>query len=89
MKSTDFAKSMRLLDLLHVLPVAIRSANVEETTSILLSETVLSSITKLREDRQHQIILRSVGGESGESESGSLPEERLYNILRNWNLKAS
>ena len=69
-----------LFDLLHVLPVAIRSANVEESTAILLSETVLSSITKLREDRQHQIILQSVGGES---ESGSLPAERLYNILRN------
>ena len=69
-----------LFDLLHVLPVAIRSPNVEESTAILLSETVLSSITKLREDRQHQIILQSVGGES---ESGSLPAERLYNILRN------
>ena len=69
-----------LFDLLHVLPVAIRSANVEESTAVLLSETVLSSITKLREDRQHQIILQSVGGES---ESGSLPAERLYNILRN------
>ena len=69
-----------LFDLLHVLPVAIRSPNIEESTAILLSETVLSSITKLREDRQHQIILQSVGGES---ESGSLPAERLYNILRN------
>ena len=45
-----------LFDLLHVLPVAIRSAYVEESTAILLSETALSSITKLREDRQHQII---------------------------------
>ena len=69
-----------LFDLLRVLPAAIRSANVEESTAVLLSETVLSSITKLREDRQHQVILQSVGGES---ESGSLPAERLYNILRN------
>ena len=69
-----------LFDLLHVLPVAICSANVEESTAILLSETVLSSITKLREDRQHHIILQSVGGGS---ESGSLSAERLYNILRN------
>ena len=53
-----------LFDLLHVLPVAIRSAYVEESTAILLSETALSSITKLREDRQHQIILQSVGSES-------------------------
>jgi nuclear pore complex protein Nup205 len=46
----------------------------------LLSETVLSSITKLREDRQHQIILQSVGDES---ESSSLPAEQLCNILCN------
>ena len=53
-----------LFDLLHVLPVAICSANVKESTAILLSETVLSSIAKLHEDRQHQIILQSVGSES-------------------------
>ncbi|KAF8154003.1 nucleoporin Nup186/Nup192/Nup205 [Crassisporium funariophilum] len=69
-----------LFDLLHVLPSAIRSANIEESTAVLLSETVLSSITKLREDRQQQVILQSVGGDS---ESGSLPSERLHNILRN------
>ncbi|CAA7262620.1 unnamed protein product [Cyclocybe aegerita] len=69
-----------LFDLLHVLPAAIRSSNIEESTAILLSETVLSSITKLREDRRHQVILQSMGGDS---ESGSLPAERLYNILRN------
>ena len=35
-----------LFDLLHVLPVVIRSANVEESTqvAIFLSETVLSSL---------------------------------------------
>ena len=69
-----------LFDLLHVLPTAIRSSNIEEPTAILLSETILSSITKLREDRRHQAILQSMGGDS---ESGSLPAERLFNILRN------
>ncbi|KAF9445985.1 hypothetical protein P691DRAFT_777187 [Macrolepiota fuliginosa MF-IS2] len=69
-----------LFDLLHALPPAIRSNNVNENVSVLLAETVLSSITKLREDRQHQIILQSVGGNA---ESGSLPAERLYAILRN------
>ena len=69
-----------LFDLLHVLPAAIRSGNIEESTSVLLSEAILSSITKLREDRQHQIILQSIGGDS---ESGTLPAERLYSILRN------
>ncbi|KAH9477078.1 Nuclear pore complex protein Nup205 [Psilocybe cubensis] len=69
-----------LFDLLHVLPAAIRSSNIEESTAVLLSETILSSITKLREDRQHQLILQSLGSDS---ESGTLPAERLYNILRN------
>ncbi|PPQ70405.1 hypothetical protein CVT25_000888 [Psilocybe cyanescens] len=69
-----------LFDLLHVLPAAIRSSNIEESTAVLLSETILSSITKLREDRRHQLILQSLGSDS---ESGTLPAERLYNILRN------
>ena len=69
-----------LFDLLHVLPSAIRSSIIEESTAILLSETILTSITKLREDRQHQLILQSMGRDS---ESGTLPAERLYNILRN------
>jgi nuclear pore complex protein Nup205 len=69
-----------LFDLLHVLPPALRSDNISESVSVLLAETVLSSVTKLREDRQHQIILQSVGGNA---ESGSLPTERLYTILRN------
>ncbi|KAF8188670.1 nucleoporin Nup186/Nup192/Nup205 [Pholiota molesta] len=69
-----------LFDLLHVLPTAIRSGDIEESTAVLLSETILSSITKLREDRQHQVILQSLGGDS---DTGSLPAERLQNILRN------
>lgn len=69
-----------LFDLLHVLPATMQSGNIEESTSVLLSETILSSITKLREDRQQQVILQSLGGDS---ESGSLPAERLHTILRN------
>lgn len=68
-----------LFDLLHVLPPAIRSTDVEESTAVLLSETVLSSITKLREDRRHQVIIQSAGGDE---KSGSLPAERLFTILR-------
>ncbi|EAU87534.1 hypothetical protein CC1G_11206 [Coprinopsis cinerea okayama7 len=67
-----------LFDLLHVLPPAIRSPNIEEPTAVLLSETTLSLITKLREDRRHQLVLQS-GGVEG---TGSLPAERLYSILR-------
>ncbi|KAJ8075003.1 hypothetical protein PM082_019330 [Marasmius tenuissimus] len=69
-----------LFDVLHVLPPIITSGNVDESTAVLLSEVILSSITKLREDRRHQIILQSAGGDP---DSGSLPAERLYAILRN------
>ena len=69
-----------LLDLLHVLPTAGRASNFGESVYILLAETVLSLVTKLREDRQHQITLQSVGGNP---ESGSLPAERLCMILDN------
>ncbi|KAG6891452.1 hypothetical protein C0992_006711 [Termitomyces sp. T32_za158] len=69
-----------LFDLLHVLPSAIRSPEIEEPTAVLLSETVLSSITKLRDDRRQQLIAQSAGGNP---ESGSLPAERLFAILRN------
>ncbi|RDB19677.1 hypothetical protein Hypma_013316 [Hypsizygus marmoreus] len=68
-----------LFDLLHVLPTAIQSPDIQESTAVLLSEAVLSAITKLREDRRQQIIAQSAGGNS---ESGSLPAERLYAILR-------
>ncbi|KAF9463318.1 nucleoporin Nup186/Nup192/Nup205 [Collybia nuda] len=68
-----------LFDLLHVLPSAIRLPDLQETTAVLLSEAVLSCITKLREDRRHQLITQSIGGDS---ESGSLPAERLYSILQ-------
>ena len=68
-----------LFDLLHVIPTAIHSIEIEEATAILLSETVLSSITKLREDRRRQIVAQSAGGDT---ESGSLPAERLYSILQ-------
>lgn len=66
-----------LFDLLHILPSAIRSPTLEEQTSILLSEVALSLITKLREDRRYQLILQSSA-----EESGSLPAERLFTILR-------
>ena len=68
-----------LFDLLHVLPASIHSGTVEESTCVLLSEVILSSITKLREDRKQQLVLQAMGGDS---EASSLPAERLYNILR-------
>ncbi|KAF8622638.1 hypothetical protein AX15_006886 [Amanita polypyramis BW_CC] len=68
-----------LFDLLHVLPTAMQSPNIDEATAVLLAETILTSITKLREDRHYQIILQSAGGEADPS---TLPAERLYAILR-------
>ena len=68
-----------LFDLLHVLPPIIRSADVQESTAVLLSEAVLSSITKLREDRRQQIVIQSA---SGDADASSLPVERLKSLLR-------
>ncbi|KAF7966977.1 hypothetical protein HWV62_36310 [Athelia sp. TMB] len=68
-----------LFDLLHVLPAIIRSTDIQERTAVLLSEAILSSITKLREDRSQQIIIQSAGGDAG---AGSLPVERLKSLLR-------
>ncbi|KAI0744751.1 nucleoporin Nup186/Nup192/Nup205 [Earliella scabrosa] len=68
-----------LFDLLHVLPNSLRSANVMESTAVLLAETILSTITKLREDRRHQVLLQSAGGDV---EAGALPGERLNLLLR-------
>ncbi|KAH7882163.1 nucleoporin Nup186/Nup192/Nup205 [Phlebopus sp. FC_14] len=67
-----------LFDLLHVLPEIVHS-DIQESTAVLLSEATLSSITKLREDRRHQVMLQSAGGDA---EAGSLPTERLYALLR-------
>lgn len=68
-----------LFDLLHVLPGIIRSPDVQESSAVLLSEAVLSSITKLREDRNQQIVIQSAGGDA---DAGSLPVERLKSLLR-------
>ncbi|KAI0351635.1 hypothetical protein OH77DRAFT_1429461 [Trametes cingulata] len=68
-----------LFDLLHVLPNSLRSANIQESTAVLLSESILSTITKLREDRRHQVLLQSAGGDS---DAGTLPAERLNVLLR-------
>ncbi|RDX43688.1 hypothetical protein OH76DRAFT_1188692 [Lentinus brumalis] len=74
----DRRESM-LFDLLHVLPNSLRSSNVDESTAVLLSESILSTITKLREDRRHQVLLQSAGGDV---DAGALPAERLNVLLR-------
>ncbi|KAF9048038.1 hypothetical protein BDZ89DRAFT_1058002 [Hymenopellis radicata] len=69
-----------LFDLLQILPTILHSSEVEDSTAVVLAEMTLSAITKLREDRQQQIILSSL---SGDAESNVLPAERLYTILKN------
>ncbi|KAK7055118.1 nucleoporin Nup186/Nup192/Nup205 [Favolaschia claudopus] len=76
----DDHRENMLFDLLHVLPTILRSDSIRESTAVLLSEAVLSAVTKLREDRRHQILVQSA---SGDADAGTLPAERLYTILRN------
>lgn len=61
-----------LFDLLSTLPPIITSQETAESTTVLLSETILSCMTKLREDRRQKVT----------SESSVLPAERLQAILR-------
>ncbi|EIN05826.1 hypothetical protein PUNSTDRAFT_137309 [Punctularia strigosozonata HHB-11173 SS5] len=68
-----------LFDLLHVLPDVLQSGNTDEGTAVLLSESILSVITKLREDRRYQLLLQAA---SGNLEAGALPAERLFMLLR-------
>ncbi|KAA1466852.1 hypothetical protein DENSPDRAFT_57546 [Dentipellis sp. KUC8613] len=68
-----------LFDLLHELPIIMRSPTIFDATAILLSEVSLSLITKLREDRRSQLLVQSAGVDS---DAGSLPSERLYALLR-------
>ncbi len=66
-----------LFDLLHVLPSALRSRNTHDAAAAILSEAVLSTLTKLREDRRRLILIHSPSAEASE-----LPAERLYALLR-------
>lgn len=76
----DDHRENMLFDLLHVLPTILRSEDIQESTAVLLSEGVLSAVTKLREDRRHQVLVQSA---NGDADAGTLPAERLYAILRN------
>lgn len=67
-----------LFDLLHVLPTALRSPNTPDATAGVLAEAILSALTKLREDK----LLQSYIQPGYSSESGALPAERLFALLR-------
>ncbi|KAJ7778502.1 nucleoporin Nup186/Nup192/Nup205 [Mycena metata] len=83
-KSAGYESWKRLLDCdayQVFYPASARSPREHvESTAVLLSEAVLSAVTKLREDRRHQVLVQSA---SGDADAGSLPAERLYAILRN------
>ncbi|KAH8829222.1 hypothetical protein DL96DRAFT_1597215 [Flagelloscypha sp. PMI_526] len=59
-----------LFELLSTIPPIITSTNTAPSTAVLLSETVLSCMAKLREDRLQKLS------------SEALPSERLQTILR-------
>ncbi|KAK7682411.1 hypothetical protein QCA50_014616 [Cerrena zonata] len=66
-----------LLDLLHALPSALDSSNVEEATAVTLAESILTAITKLREDRRTVLPTDSLS-----PIARSLPAERLFSLLK-------
>lgn len=68
-----------LFDLLQIIPPTIQSSNVEPTTSIILAEVTLTLVTKLRGDRQQQLILQST---FDDSYAASLPVDRLKVLLK-------
>jgi hypothetical protein len=63
----------------HVVRPAARIIwGAQQGTAVLLSEAILSTITGLREDRRHQIMLQS----AGDVDTGSLPKVCLFGLLR-------
>ncbi|KAF8525593.1 nucleoporin Nup186/Nup192/Nup205 [Hysterangium stoloniferum] len=68
-----------LFDLLQMLSPVIQSGATQASTSVLLSEVVLTLVTKLRGDRQQQLILQST---FDDSYAASLPVDRLKGLLR-------
>ncbi|CAE6449212.1 unnamed protein product [Rhizoctonia solani] len=73
----DEQREMILFDVVQALPPVILSA-AEPETGILLSETLLSLVAKLRDDRHHQIVLQSI---VDDPVAATLPPERLNALL--------
>lgn len=65
-----------LLDLLHVLPLSLQSTGLTHSTTVILAESILTTLCKL-----HEMIQ---GARSTEHQTAvSLPPERLHSFLRN------
>ncbi|KAG9095701.1 hypothetical protein FRC06_009514, partial [Ceratobasidium sp. 370] len=72
----DDSRETILFDVLLALPPVVLSA--EPPTAILLCETLLSLVAKLRDDRHHQIVLQSI---VDDPLAATLPAERLNGLL--------
>ena len=68
-----------LFDLIQIVPPAILSSSTQHSTAIMLSEVMLSLVTKLRGDRQQQLILQST---FDDTYAASLPVDRLKTLLK-------
>ncbi|CAE6492429.1 unnamed protein product [Rhizoctonia solani] len=73
----DENREMILFDVVQALPPVILSA-AESETAILLCETLLSLVAKLRDDRHHQVVLQSI---VDDPVAATLPPERLNSLL--------
>jgi nuclear pore complex protein Nup205 len=72
----DDSREMILFDVLQALPAVVFSS--EPSTAVLLCETLLSLVAKLRDDRHHQIVLQSI---VDDPLAATLPAERLNGLL--------
>ncbi|KAG9073412.1 hypothetical protein FS749_015253, partial [Ceratobasidium sp. UAMH 11750] len=72
----DDSRETILFDVLLALPSVVLSA--EPSTAVLLCETLLSLVAKLRDDRHHQIVLQSI---VDDPLAATLPAERLNGLL--------
>lgn len=68
-----------LFDLIYIIPPAILHSSASQSTATMLSEVMLSLVTKLRGDRQQQLILQST---FDDSYAASLPVDRLKTLLK-------
>ncbi|KAJ1300573.1 hypothetical protein OPQ81_002227 [Rhizoctonia solani] len=73
----DESREMVLFDVVQALPPVILAA-AEPQTAILLCETLLSLVAKLRDDRHHQVVLQSI---VDDPVAATLPPERLNSLL--------
>ncbi|KAG8742094.1 hypothetical protein FRC10_002030 [Ceratobasidium sp. 414] len=72
----DDSRETILFDVLLTLPPVVLTA--EPSTAVLLCETLLSLVAKLRDDRHHQIVLQSI---VDDPLAATLPAERLNGLL--------